>query len=176
MPHLAISLNRALDFYTPLGGLIEVGNALGPTDTFAKIGTTPIRGRDLNVEVNHNYGASTGFTGVLGGGQPVDTDTGRVVSAVATIDFQSGDASDTFIQWQSDARNSIKRAVRSRFFGVSEKGKKTMVEALVRNAQLTEVPAISSEDRGTIPVTLNYEGNQPDGATVPGEIEFTCFT
>ena len=105
-----------LDFYTPLGGLIEVGNSLNLTEDFSAIGTTPIRGRDLNVEINHNYETATGFTGVLGGGRPVDSDTGRVVSAVATIDFASGNASDTFIQWQSDARNNVKRAVRSRFF------------------------------------------------------------
>ena len=167
----------SLDFYSAKGGLIEVGDALDATGTFFAIGTTPILGRDLEIDINHNYGEGTGFSGVLGGGQPQETDTGRVVTAVATIDFASGfDASDTFIQWQSDAKNGEKRAVRSRFFGVNGQGKKTMIEALIRSAELTEVPAVSSEDRATVPITLSYEAKAPEGATVPSEIEFSTWT
>ena len=104
MPAFSNFPEPALDFYTAKGGLIEIGNAIDATGTFAAIGTTPILGRDLEIDINHNYGEGTGFSGVLGGGQPQETDTGRVVTAVATIDFASGASGDTFIQWQSDAK------------------------------------------------------------------------
>lgn len=166
-----------LDFYTPLGGLFEVGSEMASADTtFSAIGATLV-GRDMSVEINHNYEQGTGFTGELGGGQPQESETGRVVSAAATVDYTAGDeASDTFIQWQQDARSRTKRAVRSTFFGVDGDGKKTIIQSLMKSCELTEMPAIDSADRSTIPVTLNYEAKAPSGATTPEEVLITTWT
>lgn len=168
-----------LDFYTPLGGMFEVGTEMtssAAANTFSAIGSTLV-GRDLTVDINHNYEDATGFTGVLGGGQPRDSDTGLVITAAATVDYTTGTAAaDTFIKWQEDARNGTKRAIRSRFFGVDANGKKTILEFLMRSCELTEMPAIDSADRGTIPVSLNYEAKAPSGATSPNELNVQTWT
>ena len=166
-----------LDFYTPVGGLFEVGTEMASADTdFSAIGATLV-GRDMTVGINHNYEQGSGFTGELGGGQPQESETGRVVTADATVDYTTGtEATDTFIQWQQDARAGTKRAVRSTFFGVDGDGVKTMIQALMKSCELSEMPSVDSPDRSTIPITLNYEAKAPAGATDPEEIIITTYT
>ena len=169
----------ALDFYTSLGGMFQVGDemtAAAGTDTFSAIGNT-LTGRDMSVEINHNYEDATGFTGVLGGGQPQESETGRVITSNATVDYTvGGAATDVFVRWQQDARSRTKRAVRSRFFGVDGDGKKTVIECLMKACELTELPSIDSPDRSRVTVPLAYEAKAPSGATTPQEIIITTYT
>ena len=119
----------SLEFFTGYQGAIEYGNRLAHDGDFAAIATLPAN--DMTLEVNHDLTASTGFTQTLLPKEPVQGETGKVISLATTVDFESGDAADdVFPKWQDIFNNDERLSVRVTMFNVDSRGKLSVVQHL----------------------------------------------
>lgn len=167
----------AADTFLPSWGvLFEYGNVLDHDDAFVPISSHVITTRAVTLDLNHNYEPRGGARGTRKQGRPRGTADGRTITVNLNTDFESGEATDTFPEFQEDATSNKNRALRISWLGVDGDGLFQYITALIRNAQYIETPEISSDDRGQIEQAITWEARQPEGATTPSEIEFETLT
>ena len=165
----------SLEFFTGYQGAIEYGNRLAHDADFSAIATLPAN--DMTIEVNHDLTESTGFTQTLLPKEPVQGETGKVISLATTVDFESGDAAtDIFPKWQDIFNNDERLSVRVTMFNVDSRGKLSVVQALTRNAQISELPEFNVDGTAQVTQPVTWEGKQPTGTNNPREMEITTWT
>lgn len=164
-----------LEFFTGYQGAIEYGNRLAHDGNFSAIATLPAN--EMTLEVNHDYTAGEGFTQTLLPKEPVQGETGKVISLSTTVDFESGDAEDDiFPIWQDIFNNDERLSTRVTMFNVDSRGKLSIVQILGRNMQINELPEFNVDGTAQVTQPVNWEAKQPTGTNNPREVEITTWT
>ena len=167
-----------LDFYPSLGTAVVLGN---PGETVAEL-VARIDGEDppeptavnsVDIEGNHNYVDPEGFTGDPLAGQPVTSENeSRTVTVNASIYHETDDATEDneTVHWQDIYFAKRKVPIVIRNYNWLANGRQTRIENRFENCELTTVPGLPIEGRGSVTRNLVFQANPSDGATAPDEI------
>jgi len=139
----------------------------GTAVNFGDVGGT-IEGVDLSkvvttdnvvLGINNNLEEPTGNTGDPTAGQPLIGDAGRQITLQIDKSFEVG--ADSY-DWQSIFRNSSGLPIIVNLFIPSSDGRIVRIVFRLPNCTLSESPRVTSQGRGTINQTLNFNCSSTD--------------
>jgi len=167
-----------LDFYPSLGTAVVLGN---PGETVAELVARidsadppePTAVNSVDIEGNHNYVDPEGFTGDPLAGQPVTSENeSRTVTVNASIYHETDDAEEDneTVHWQDIYFAKRKVPIVIDNYNWLANGRQTRIRSMFENCELTTVPGLPIEGRGSVTRNLAFQANPSDGATAPDEI------
>ena len=173
-----------LNFYPSYGTAVVLGNAdESLTDLVAQIDGTsspePIAVTSLEIEGNHNYVDPEGFTGDPLAGQPVTSDTEpRAVNVTAAVYHETDDADDDnqTVHWQDIYFEKRRVPIVTRNYNWLPDGRQVLIESRFPSCELTEVPGLTIEGRGTPTRNLAFQANRSPGQATPDEISMRFYS
>ena len=175
---------KPLNFYPSLGTAVVIGEPDESLDDLVtRIDGTnapePIAVTSVDIEGNHNYVDPEGFTGDPLAGQPVTSETeARTVTVNASIYHETDDAADDneTIHWQDIYFEKRKVPIVIRNYNWLANGRQVLIESRFPNCELTQVPGLPIEGRGSVTRNLAFQANPSVGNTTPDEISMLFYS
>ena len=175
---------KPLNFYPSLGTAVVLGE---PDETLEALVARidgdntpePIAVTSVDIEGNHNYVDPEGFTGDPLAGQPVTSETEtRTVTVNAGIYHETDDAAEDneTVHWQDIYFEKRKVPIVIRNYNWLSNGRQVLVESRFPNCELTEVPGLPIEGRGSVTRNLAFQANPSVGNTAPDEISMLFYS
>lgn len=175
---------KPLNAYPSLGTAVVLGE---PGESLEDLVTRidgenapePIAVTSVDIEGNHNYVDPEGFTGDPLTGQPVTSETEtRTVTVNAGIYHETDDAAEDneTVHWQDIYFEKRKVPIVIRNYNWLSNGRQVLVESRFPNCELTEVPGLPIEGRGSVTRNLAFQANPSVGNTAPDEISMLFYS
>lgn len=154
-----------LNFMPRWGRALEVGDRVNGVS-------------DLSININRNYESDTETS--IGSRFEAEPEVGgpgvTQVTVEATIRFESGNVSDSFVRWQNRFRRQEKTELKFTALNFAPNGRQTQIVYTIPRFQLTEPVNTPVEGRGGITSRLVGKALISEGATTPDQLTVAIYS